>query len=198
MPQNRFGLCPLYTDNANNAVNDEMLIDSRTGDTALKRSDGKIIQVNNIFRLYNHKSTFINHITCNGLVDSDIYLLEFDDSATSKQIVPSSNILDSSIDLSNGKNTKISRFSISLDLDILMPDDNDRMMSSNVIPIVEVSYNTSSISKIQQIPFYKLPTQVFPIDEMSFSISSIRLIVDSSVDLSKLDIILHSILVAHN
>ena len=173
MPQNRFGLCPLYTDNANNAVNDEMLIDSRTGDTALKRSDGKIIQVNNIFRLYNHKSTFINHITCNGLVDSDIYLLEFDDSATSKQIVPSSNILDSSIDLSNGKNTKISRFSISLDLDILMPDDNDRMMSSNVIPIVEVSYNTSSIS-------------------------SIRLIVDSSVDLSKLDIILHSILVAHN
>lgn len=198
MPQNRFGLCPLYTDNFSNAVNDEMLIDSRTGDSALKRSDGKIIQSSHISRLYSHKSSFVNNIMCNGLVDSDIYLLEFDQPSTSKQVIPSSNILDGSIDLNNGKNTIISKFSISLDLDILTPDDNNILMSSDVVPSVEICYNTDSSNKIRQAPFYKLPSVIFPVDALSFTITSIRLILDPSINLSNLDIIMHSILLAYN
>lgn len=197
MAQNRFGLCPLYTDSFGNAVNNEMLIDSRTGDTALKRSDGKIIQGNNISRLYTHKTSFINRIMCNGLVDSDIYLLDFDDPTMSKRIVPSTNILDSEIELNNGQNTIIPKFSISLDVDILQSNDKNILMSSNIIPDVEISYTINGNSTTEQYSIYQLPTKTFSVNSISFTMSSIKLLVDSSIDLSKLDIILHSILIAY-
>lgn len=197
MPQNRFGLCPLYTDSFSNAVNDEMLIDSRTGDTALKRSDGKIIQGNNISRLYTHKTSFINRIMCNGLVDSDIYLLDFNDPTTSKRIIPSTNILDAEIELNNGQNTIIPKFSISLDVDILQSNDKNILMSSDIIPDVEISYTIDGNSTTDKCSIYQLPTKTFSVNSTSFIISGVKLLVDSSIDLSKLDIILHSILIAY-
>lgn len=195
--QNRFGLCPLYTDSMSNAINNEMLIDSRTGDTALKRSDGKIIQGNDISRLYTHKTEFINRIMCNGLVDSDIYLLDFDNPSISKQVVAGLNILDGQLELTNGKNTTIPKFSISMDLDILESGKNGILISSQIVPTIEICYTANDINKIQQVSYYKLPTETFAVNSMSFELTSIRLLLNPDINTNDVDIILHSILIAY-
>lgn len=189
----RWAVTPLYTTNHEYALTGEYLCDPNTGEPAIKREDGTVINVSEIARINYHLETFSTALSYLGMRTSKIFSIvpDIDDHV----FVYDGNGLDDEIVLES--DSQIKKAVISFDISVL-----EKVEGSNMLrmidrdPVVNVEYTIGAgvVTRTVSLKASDFNYNTIPINDKSFTLKAIRF---PQVDASGYTCFIHSIFVAY-
>lgn len=191
----RWAVTPLYTTNHEHALVGEYLCDPNTGEPAIKRDDGTVINVSEIARINYHCEIFSNALSYLGLRAAKIYSLIPDDD--DHVLVYDGNGLDGDVVFEKEDGAIIDKIAVSFDISVLEPVEGSSMLRMiDEDPVITLEYiigneaTTRTVS--QKASDYRYYT--IPINESKFTLKGVRI---PSVDASGYTCFIHSMFVAY-
>lgn len=193
--QQRWAVTPLYTTNHEHALVGEYLCDPNTGEPAIKREDGTVINVSEIARINYHCEIFSNALSYLGLRGAKIYSLVPNDD--DHVLVYDGNALDEDVVMESHGEDPIDKIAVSFDISVLEPVEGSSMLRMiDEDPVIKLEYVigdgvvTRTVS--QKASDYRYYT--IPINDRSFTLKGVRI---PSVDTSGYTCFIHSMFVAY-
>ena len=191
--QNRWAVTPLYTTNHTHAMIGEYLCDPNTGEPAIKREDGTVINVSEIGRINYHVELFSTALSYLGMRTSKIYSMipDQDDHV----FVYEGNGVDG--DTVFDKGTLIDKIAVSFDISVLEPvEGSDMLRMVDEDPVVDFEYlignETTTRTVSHKASDYRYLS--IPINDTKFTVKGVRIL---SVDASGYTCFIHSMFVAY-
>lgn len=189
----RWAVTPLYTTNHKYALTGEYLCDPNTGEPAIKRKDGTVINVSEIARINYHLETFSTALSYLGMRTSKVFSIVPDND--DHVFVYDGNGLDDEIKLES--ENQIKKAVVSLDISVL-----EKVEGSNMLrmidrdPVVNLEYviGNGVVTRTVSMKASDLNYNTIPINDKSFTLKAIRL---PQVDASGYTCFIHSIFVAY-
>lgn len=192
----RYSFTPLHIGNHYDAENGEYMCDPITGSPCMKDLKGDIIPTGAIDRLNIHKNTFNEALAVNNLANLDVYHLEPENTAGVREVTKGDELLEEVIET----NMAVTKFVVSIDMDILHKGCQDVMTTSDYNPIIEITFKNDipdGITQTVKIALSILSTTVISANLDSLKLLSIKLLPENEDDtMEQYKCILHSILIA--
>ena len=191
--QSRWGVVPLYTNYHEHAFVGEYLCDPNTGEPAIKREDGSVVNVSEIARIYYHLDMLTNALSYLGMRQAKIFSVEPENDSTVP--VYNGNCIDEDTVLSS--DTIIKKMVMSFDISVMTKIEGSSLLRSiDEDPIIKIEYVLGGETTVRTLS-YKMSEYrgiTIPINEKRFTLKKISI---PSADASGYACFIHSIFVAY-
>ena len=192
----RYSFTPLHIGNHHDAENGEYMCDAITGSPCMKDIKGDIIPTGEIDRLNIHKNNFNEALAINNLSHLDVYHLEQEDKPGTREVTKGDEMLEGVINTE----ASITKFVMSIDMDILHKGCQDVMTISDYNPIIEITFKddvpdapTQSI----KVNLAILSATIIRANLEKFKLLSVKLLPENEDDtMEEYKCIIHSMLIA--
>lgn len=174
--QQRWGVTPLYTTNHEYAYVGEYLCDPNTGEPAMKREDGTVVNTSEIARFNYHVELFSNAMSYLGMGRKKIFSAYPDDDTHVP--VYDGNCIDGEIVIENEDKSVIQNIALSFDLSVLTQVEGSSMLRMvDKDPVVTVEYipEQGTINQTVSLKASDWRYYIIPIEDTSVTIKSIKL-----------------------
>lgn len=192
----RWGVTPLYTTHHEYAYPGEYLCDPATGEPAMKREDGTVVNVSEIARFNYHVELFSNAMSYLGMRARKIYSVLPDDDT--HVMVYDGNCIDGEIKIALEEEKVLDNLAISFDLSVLtkIPDSSMlRFIDRDPVISVEYQLENEDNTRTDSAKLSDWRYQLISVQAKSITLKSIRV---PSVDAEESYVcFIHSILLGY-